>query len=270
MKDLNWLRWIKNGQTHFCPGCQYGIIRNLLAYSLEKAGFEPEQVAAISGIGCAGWITDRYLNVDTMHTTHGRPVAFATGVKQARPELKVIVVSGDGDLADIGLNHLKHAGYRDEDLSVFLVNNHCYGMTGGQACITTPHGIITPTTPLGKSGQPVDLIKEMLITNCSLASRYPAIPLGKSPYKTIDAIVRSLKHQGLSFFEFVSPCVTHFCRKNGLPDVKAIKKYLATLSIEGKDVADSAEPKLKEKKNKLPYGTFESLAQYFQLITEDR
>lgn len=248
MKDLNWLKWIKHGPNSFCSGCQYGIILRLLAYALEKAGFEPEQVAGAAGIGCAGWIISRYLNIDNIHTTHGRPIAVAIGLKRARPDLKLIVVSGDGDLADIGLNHLEHAAERNENISVFCVNNHCYGMTGGQACITTPQGIITPTTPLGKPRPPTDLVKKMLAADCSLVSRYPALPLGKSPFKTIDAVIKTLRYNGFSFFEFISPCVTHFCRKNGLLDAKALKKYLVDL--------------------KLPYGTFENLNDYQRTIKE--
>ncbi|MBI4837536.1 MAG: 2-oxoacid:ferredoxin oxidoreductase subunit beta [Candidatus Portnoybacteria bacterium] len=265
-KNLNWLRWIKSGQPlHFCPGCQYGTTLRLLACALEKIGLEPAQVMAVSGIGCAGWITDRYLKTDTLHTTHGRPISFATGIKLARPELTVIVVSGDGDLATIGTNHLIHAARRNINLSVFCINNFLYGMTGGQAGATTPHNAITATTPQGNPEQPLDLIKLVLSLDCSLASRYPAMPIGKSPYPTIDAIAKTIRHEGFSFFEFISPCATHFGRKNKMPNPKELKEYLKNLLVRKDDVIRLA-PELtpKERNDKLACGTFESLIEYLR------
>lgn len=263
-KNLNWLRWIKNGQPlHFCPGCQYGTILRLLACALEKTGLEPAQVMAVSGIGCAGWITDRYLKTDTLHTTHGRPISYATGIKLIRPELTVIVVSGDGDLATIGTNHLVHAARRNINLSVFCVNNFLYGMTGGQAGATTPYGAITATTPQGNPEQPMDLIKLVLSLGCSMASRYPAMPLGKSPYPAIDAIVKTIRHDGFSFFEFISPCITNFGRKNKMPNPKELKEYLKNLLVRKEDVLQiTAEPAPNDNDNKLVCGTFKSLIEY--------
>lgn len=265
-KNLNWLKWIKSGQPlHFCPGCQYGTILRLLACALEKTGLEPKQVMAVSGIGCAGWITDRYLKTDTLHTTHGRPISFATGIKLVRPDLKVIVVSGDGDLATIGANHLVHAVRRNINLSVFCVNNFLYGMTGGQAGATTPCGAITATTPQGNSEEPLDLVRLVLSLGCSMASRYPAMPIGKSPYPTIDAIVKTLKHEGFSFFEFISPCVTHFGRKNEMPNPGKLKEYLKDLLIRKEDIASStSEPTPLVKNGKLAQGTFENLIDYLR------
>lgn len=267
-KNLNWLKWIKSGQPlHFCPGCQYGTILRLLACALEKTGLEPKQVMAVSGIGCAGWITDCYLKTDTLHTTHGRPISFATGIKLVRPDLKIIVVSGDGDLATIGTNHLVHAVRRNINLSVFCVNNFLYGMTGGQAGATTPHGAITATTPEGNLEQPLDLIKLMLSLGCSMASRYPAMPLGKSPYPTIDAVIKTIRHEGFSFFEFISPCITHFGRKNKLPHPKEIKEYLKNLLIgRGGVVRLTPEFTPETKRDKLGCGTFKNLSEYLQLI----
>jgi len=265
-KNLNWLRWIKNGQPlQFCPSCQYGTILRLLACALEKTGLEPKQVMAVSGIGCAGWITDRYLKTDTLHTTHGRPISFATGIKLVRPDLKVIVVSGDGDLATIGTNHLVHAVRRNINLSVFCANNFLYGMTGAQAGATTPRNAITATTPQGNPEQPLDLIKLVLSLGCSMASRYPAMPIGKSPYPTIDAIVKTLKHEGFSFFEFISPCVTHFGRKNEMPNPGKLKEYLKDLLIRKEDIASStSEPTPLAKNGKLAQGTFETLIDYLR------
>ena len=141
--------------TTACPGCGDGTIAHSILRAIDESGCSMDDFVFVCGIGCAGWIPSPYYNADTLHTTHGRPIAFATGVKLAMPDRRVIVVSGDGDLSAIGGNHLIHAARRDIGLTVVCVNNGIYGMTGGQVAPTTPVGVKTATTPHGASVRPV-------------------------------------------------------------------------------------------------------------------
>jgi 2-oxoglutarate ferredoxin oxidoreductase subunit beta len=122
---------------------------NAFLHAVDEVGLDFRNTVFVSGIGCGAWVPSPHFRADTLHVTHGRAVAFATGVKMTRPELNVIVIGGDGDIATIGGNHLIHAARRDVGLKVFCLNNLLYGMTGGQVSATTPQGDITATTPQG-------------------------------------------------------------------------------------------------------------------------
>ena len=126
--------------TALCPGCGGGTVLNAFANAVDQLKLDPRDLVVVSGIGCSAWIASPYFLADTLHTTHGRAIAFATGVKVGLPDKKVVVISGDGDLASIGGNHLIHAARRNIDITVILVNNFIYGMTGGQVAPTTPFG----------------------------------------------------------------------------------------------------------------------------------
>ncbi|MEO0277658.1 MAG: thiamine pyrophosphate-dependent enzyme, partial [candidate division WOR-3 bacterium] len=140
----------------WCSGCGLGIAMSSLLYAIKELEIPREKIAIVSGIGCSGRVAG-YVRVDSYHTTHGRPIAFATGLKIARPDLNVIVFSGDGDIAAIGGNHLIHAARRNMDITVICVNNFNYGMTGGQFGPTTPLEAITTTTPYGNFEYPFNL-----------------------------------------------------------------------------------------------------------------
>lgn len=133
----DWLRHDKKFPHVWCPGCGLGILLGSLVRSLAQGGYDKNQVVLVSGIGCSGRLPV-YVDVGSVHTTHGRALTFATGIKLAKPELKVIVVMGDGDATAIGGNHLIHAARRNLDLTAIIVNNLNYGMTGGQYSPTTP------------------------------------------------------------------------------------------------------------------------------------
>ncbi|RLI62623.1 MAG: 2-oxoacid:ferredoxin oxidoreductase subunit beta, partial [Candidatus Thorarchaeota archaeon] len=144
----------------YCPGCSIGIVTNMIARAIESLGIDFNKVVIVSGIGCTGRVSG-YFKTGTFHTTHGRAIAFAEGVKIANPELEVIVVSGDGDIAAIGGNHLIHACRRNIDITVVCVNNFNYGMTGGQFGPTTEHERYTQTSPqpIGNIEWPFNLVK---------------------------------------------------------------------------------------------------------------
>ena len=141
--------------TTHCPGCGCGQVLNAYVHALDDLQIDPKDIISVTGIGCSSWIPSPYLKCDTLHTTHGRAVAFATGVKIIRPQSRVVVIAGDGDLAGIGGNHLIHAARRNVGLAVFLVNNYIYGMTGGQVSPTTPFGVATTTTPYNNAEYPL-------------------------------------------------------------------------------------------------------------------
>jgi 2-oxoglutarate ferredoxin oxidoreductase subunit beta len=165
----------------------------------------------VSGIGCSGRAAG-YLNLDSYHTTHGRAVPFATGLKLANPALKVVVFSGDGDLAAIGGNHLIHAARRNVDITVICVNNFNYGMTGGQGGPTTPLSARTSTTPYGCSEHPFNLIYLAKAAGAVYVARWTVL----QAYEMRDAMIEGMNKRGFSFIEVISPCPTGFARRNKL------------------------------------------------------
>ena len=198
--------------TPFCPGCGHGILMGLLARVVQNMALPREKLLFVSGIGCAAWIPSPHYQADTLHTLHGRAVAFATGAKLANPQLKVIVVSGDGDLASIGGNHLIHAARRGLDLTVICANNMIYGMTGGQVAPTTPQGNLTATTVKGNPYPPFDLCKLVEAAGAPYVARGSVT----QPYQLMDFLSRALSRPSFSFVEVVSPCPTQFGRRQKL------------------------------------------------------
>ena len=145
----------------FCPGCGNGTIMNAFIKGMEKAEMDFENVAMVSGIGCSSRIPG-YMNCDSLHTTHGRALSFATGLKVANKDLDVVVFTGDGDAASIGGNHLIHAARRNINLTVICINNNIYGMTGGQISPTSPKGSLGTTAPYGNKDSPFKLADRSL------------------------------------------------------------------------------------------------------------
>jgi len=139
--------------TPFCPGCGHGILLAAILRAIDELGCDMDEMLFVSGIGCGGWIPSPHYAADTMHVTHGRPIPFATGAKLFNPDLKVVVIGGDGDIASIGGNHLIHAARRNIDMTVICANNGIYGMTGGQVTPTTPQGARTATRCWWPRGQ---------------------------------------------------------------------------------------------------------------------
>lgn len=198
--------------TPFCPGCGHGVLLGLILRAIEGIGWDLADMLFVSGIGCAAWIPSPNFRADTLHTLHGRAVAFATGAKLANPALKVVVVSGDGDLSAIGGNHLIHAARRDIDLTVICANNMIYGMTGGQVGPTTPKGAKSATTTSGNPYRPFDLCRLVKAAGATYVARGSVL----RPYELMEQIGTALTTPAFSFVDAHSPCPTQYGRRNGL------------------------------------------------------
>jgi 2-oxoglutarate ferredoxin oxidoreductase subunit beta len=206
MKSLNYYRdkYIRSQPSAFCPGCGGGIILNSFLRAIDDLGIDQDKILAVSGIGCSAWIPSPNFKGDTLHTTHGRAIAYATGAKAVNPELKTVVFTGDGDGAGIGGNHLIHAARRNIDLTVILVNNMSYAMTGGQIAPTSFHDEKTVTSPYGNPESPFDitqLVKAAGATYVAKWSTYHVVELQNS-------IKEAINHRGFSFIEILSQCPT--------------------------------------------------------------
>ncbi len=197
----------------WCPGCGIGTTVNCFAHALETSGLDLTKVAVVSGIGCTGRVAG-YINLDSFHTTHGRAIPFATGLKLANPNLKVVVYSGDGDLTAIGGNHFIHAARRNVDMTVILINNFIYGMTGGQVAPTTPQMATASTTPFGNFEQPFNL--PYLAESCGAV--YVARWTSYHVRHATKSIKEALAKKGFSFVEILAPCPTLYSRRNKLGD----------------------------------------------------
>lgn len=187
----------------FCPGCGHGIVLNSFIRVIDKLGLNQDQLALVSGIGCSSW-SPVYLEYDVLHTLHGRALAQAQGLKAVNPDKTIVVFSGDGDCAGIGGNHLIHAAKRNIDITVIMMSNYIYGMTGGQRAPTTPFGATTKTSPLGNEEYPFDMLKLVTGAGATFYARASAT----HPVLMDRAIEAGIKHKGFSFIEVLSPCPT--------------------------------------------------------------
>jgi 2-oxoglutarate ferredoxin oxidoreductase subunit beta len=205
----------------WCPGCGIGSEVNAFAEAVKRSGIDPDKLAVISGIGCTGRVAG-YVDFDSIHTTHGRAIPVATGLKLARPDMKVVVFSGEGDLTGIGGNHFIHAARRNMDIVVICNNNFTYGMTGGQVTPTTPAGAISSTTPFGNHEYPFNL--PLLADACGAS--YVARWTSMHSRNLVQSIEEALSRKGFSFIEVISPCTTLYLRRNRLGDgVDALQFY---------------------------------------------
>lgn len=193
----------------WCEGCGNGTILNCFIMALNELKLDPNKVVVVSGIGCIGRISG-YTNTDSYHTTHGRAIAFATGVKLAKPELKVVVISGDGDLFAIGGNHFIHAARRNLDIPVICANNFNYGMTGGQYGPTTPLNAWTTTTPYGNVEHPFNLVHLSAASGAVYVARWTTLHVRR----LTESIKKALQKEGFSFIEVITPCPEIYGRYN--------------------------------------------------------
>lgn len=204
----------------FCPGCGIGATISNVAEALVDSGLDLDKVSVVSGIGCSGRAAG-YFKLDGFHTTHGRPIAFATGLKLANPDLKVMVFSGDGDLSTIGGNHLIHAARRNMDLIVICINNFNYGMTGGQMGGTTPTDTWTTTSVYGNFERPFNL--PALLTACG--ANYVARWTSAHSHYIKKSFLEALEKEGFCFIEVISACPINWGRRNKLRTGKDMVKF---------------------------------------------
>lgn len=219
----------------WCPGCGIGTVVNSFAEAIRKDGHDMDKIAVVSGIGCTGRVAG-YVKFDSIHSTHGRAIPVATGLKLANPDLKVVVISGDGDLTGIGGNHFIHAARRNMDLVVICVNNFTYGMTGGQVTPTTPTMANASTTPYGNYEYPFSLPFLADACGASYVARWTSL---QARNITI-SIQEAMKRKGFSFIEVITPCTTLYLRRNRLGDgLKALEYYNDEGDIQhGKDTRE--------------------------------
>lgn len=227
----------------FCAGCGCGTILNAFTNAVEGIGLEPTRMVCVSGIGCSSWIPSPYFKADTLHTTHGRPIAFATGVKIMRPDLTVVVIAGDGDIAGIGGNHLIHAARRNIDLSVFMVNNMIYGMTGGQVAPTTPVGVKTTTTP-HRNVEPAFKTADLVVTaGASYVARWTTYHV----FPLMESMQNAIKKKGFSFIEIISQCPENYGRRIGLRTGNDFLKKFKEQSIRIEKARSMSDEELNDK-----------------------
>jgi 2-oxoglutarate ferredoxin oxidoreductase subunit beta len=215
--------------TPFCRGCGHGILLHAVLIAIDELGMDFKNMLFVSGIGCAAWIPSPHFAADTLHTTHGRPIAYATGAKLFNPKLDVVVISGDGDILSIGGNHLIHAARRNMDIKVIMANNRVYGMTGGQLASTTPHGGITATTPEGNPERDFDACRLVLACGAGYAARHSVA----EPRKLIGIIKKALQYKGFAFVEAMTTCPTHYGRMNKMPVPYEMIEELKRISTPG-------------------------------------
>lgn len=218
----------------WCSGCGLGTALSCFTYALDEMGLGEQDVGIVSGIGCTGRIAG-YVNLDSYHTTHGRAIPFATGLKIAQPKKKVVVFSGDGDLFAIGGNHFIHAARRNIDLTVLCVNNFNYGMTGGQFGPTTPLTARGTTAPYGNYENPFNLPYLAASSGAVYVARWTTLDARRLK----EAMVEAIAKPGFTFVEILSPCPTNYGRRNGLGEGLDELRYYEQKSV----IRHGADPK---------------------------
>lgn len=204
----------------WCPGCGIGTVVTSFVEALRKSEIDLDKMVVVSGIGCTGRVAG-YIKLDSFHTTHGRAIPFATGLKLGNPELKVVVFSGDGDIFGIGGNHFVHAARRNMDITVICVNNFNYAMTGGQVAATTPLLANASTAPFGNFEYPFSLPYLAEASGATYVARWTALHLRR----VTKSIQEALSKRGFSLIEVITPCVTLYARRNRLGDGLNLLKY---------------------------------------------
>lgn len=226
----------------WCPGCGNGIIMRDVAQAIDNLGLDHDKVVIVSGIGCSSRAAG-YMDFNTIHTTHGRAIAFATGIKLANPELEVIVLAGDGDISAIGGNHLIHAARRNIGITVVVFNNNIYGMTGGQYSPTTPHGEKGTTAPYGNIDRAFDIAGLAYGAGASFAARGTAFHV----LQTTAYIQQGILHKGFSIIDCASICPTYYGRKNKKGSAVDMMKYQRDNTIPQEQASKMSGEQLKGK-----------------------
>ncbi len=246
----------------FCAGCGNGIVMNTFFKGMEMAEFDLDNIVMVSGIGCSSRIPG-YIKCDSLHTTHGRPITFATGVKLANPDLDLVVFTGDGDAAAIGGNHLIHGARRNINLTVICINNSIYGMTGGQISPTSPKGSYGSTAPYGALERPFSLADLVTAAGATYVARWTTA----HAVQLSNAIKKGLQNEGFSFIEVISQCPTYFGRKNRMRTPLEMMEFMKNNSILKRKADTMSEEELE---GKIIVGEFadKSLIEYSEGLCE--
>ena len=226
----------------WCPGCGNGIIMRDVVQAIDNLGLRRSNTVIVSGIGCSSRAAG-YMDFNTIHTTHGRAIAFATGIKLANPELEVIVIAGDGEISAIGGNHLIHAARRNIGLTVIVMNNNIYGMTGGQYSPTTPTGEFGTTAPYGNLDRSFDIAGLAYGAGASYAARGSAYHV----QQTIQLIQDGIRNRGFSIIDVASVCPTYYGRKNKKGDAVEMMKWQRDNAVSVEQAARMSPEELKGK-----------------------
>ncbi|AEH51009.1 2-oxoacid:ferredoxin oxidoreductase subunit beta [Pseudothermotoga thermarum] len=226
----------------WCAGCGNGIVLKAFLQAIDDLKLNRERIAVVSGIGCSSRATG-YIDFNTLHTLHGRAIAFATGVKLARPDFHVAVLGGDGDILAIGGNHFIHACRRNIDITIIIFNNMIYGMTGGQNSPTTPLEKRASTTPYGNIEKPFDTVKLAIAAGATYVARatvyhYPLL---------VKYITKALQHKGTAVVEAVTNCHTYYGRYNNIANPADMLEYFKKNSIMLEKAKTMSEEELKDK-----------------------
>ncbi len=207
----------------WCPGCGHGIVLNSMLRSIEQLGMSKNEIVMVSGIGCSSRISG-YVDFHTLHTIHGRALAFATGVKLGLPELNVIVPMGDGDALAIGGNHFIHAARRNIDITAIVMNNRIYGMTGGQFSPLSGCGIVATTAPYKNIDHDFDIAEISKAAGATFVARSTTY----HAQQMTDIIKKAILHEGFSVVEVLTQCPTYFGRKNRLGSASEMMELYKT------------------------------------------
>lgn len=242
-------RYLKTGSLPhmWCSGCGIGIMLGALLRAFETLAYIPSETVVVTGIGCTGKADD-YLVTNALHTTHGRALAFATGIKAFRPNVHVIVLMGDGDGVTIGGNHFIHAARRNIDITAIVLNNFNFGMTGGQVSATTPADCRTSTTLFGNPERDFDICKLAEVAGANYVAR--CTPMQGWEMQAL--FQEALEHKGFSVIEVISPCPTHFGRRNDRTSASEWMKWFHERAL---PVETYRKLSKAEKKNRFPVGT---------------
>jgi 2-oxoglutarate/2-oxoacid ferredoxin oxidoreductase subunit beta len=217
--------------TVWCPGCGNGVIVKALVEAIADLQLDKDKVVVVGGIGCSGR-TSFLLDFSTMHTLHGRALAFAAGIKLSRPDLTVLVVMGDGDASAIGGNHLIHACRRNVDVTALVFNNGIYGQTGGQVGPTTPLGKRSSTSATGSIEPPFDLVELVSGAGASFVGRTSSFDY----LRMVELFRRAIAHRGFSFVDCITACPTYFGRMNDIRQPYDMLEYIRDNTVPAEDV----------------------------------
>lgn len=226
----------------WCPGCGHGIVLNNLLHAVDSLDMSRNEIVMVSGIGCSSRISG-YVDFHTLHTIHGRALAFATGVKMSKPELNVIVPMGDGDALAIGGNHFIHACRRNIDMTALVMNNRIYGMTGGQYSPLSGHGILATTAPYQSIDHDFNVVDLAVAAGATFVARTTAYHV----HQIQDLVRQAILHEGFSVVEIMTQCPTYFGRRNKQGDTVDMMERMKQITTPIGSKAKQENPDLIER-----------------------